>query len=386
MSIQRDETDFNVPGKLVSVLARMITVDLLKIFIAVMSVLLLILISKQFASILSKAFEGQISNETIFVLLSFKLMTIAIKLFPSVLFASILIMLGRMYRDNEMAALGSGGVGMMKIYGYVFLFVIPLTLVASALSFQLKPWLVEQTTLTLLKERETADIRLLVAGRFNEYSRGDIVFYVESIDDDDNMHNIFVQDRKGNKLNVVLSKTGFVEIVDGARFLVLQNGKRYQGIPGQADFEITQFSEYAVRVGETTNIITGLHREAKPSLELFESSDPKDIVEFQQRLSIPLGMLILTILAIPIARASPRGGIYGNIALAFLIFLIYKNTLSIAQSWIIDGKVDTSIGFWWVYGLMLILALFIIIRQLGLYWCCRIFTEKTSLMLLNKPV
>ncbi len=360
------------------VLARMITSELMKTFVAVIGVLLLILISKQFASILQKAFTGEIANETIALLVSLKLISVAIYLLPSAMFASVLIVLGRMYRDNEMAALAASGVGTLRMYLYVLLLVVPLAIMGAVLSMQVMPWTVKQTTLVLLKERQTSDLRLLVAGRFNEYSRGDIVFYVEEISSDNQMHNIFVQHRKDGELSIVLSKRGYVKVVENVRFLVLVNGHRYQGNPGDAEFEITEFSEYAVAIGENAEISINWQREAKSSTELWESEDPSEIAEFHKRVSIPLGMLILSILAVPLAKVSPRGGVYGNIMMAFLVFLIYKNLLSIAQSWLIGGKIPIVLGYWWVYMLMLVLAAVLLIRGLGWTWCLRFLSGRSE--------
>jgi len=291
-----------------SVLARMITLELAKTFLAVLSVLLLILISKQFAQILQKAFTGEIANETIALLVGLKLVSVTINLLPAALFAAVLIVLGRMYRDNEITALAVGGVGAFRMYKYIMLFVVPLVLVAAGLSLKVMPWSVKQSTLILLKERQTADLRLLVAGKFNEYNRGDIVFYIEKITDNDRMRNIFVQHRKRGKLSVVLSNRGYVKLVENIRFLVLVDGYRYQGNPGQAEFEITEFSEYAVKIGESSEITVHMRREAMPSIDLWNSDKPAEVAEFQRRLSIPLGIMILAILAIPLLKSRRAEG------------------------------------------------------------------------------
>lgn len=359
-----------------SVLARLITVDIAKTFLAVLTVLLLILMSKHFAQILSQAFDGQISNETIFLLFGFKMVSVAIRLLPSALFASILIVLGRMYRDNEMSALGSGGVGAMRLYRYVLLFVIPLAMFAAGLSLELNPWVMKQTALVLLNEKANADIRLLVPGRFNEYSQGDIVFYAEEISSDHQMRNIFVQERKGSKLSIILSQKGYVNIIDDVRYIVLVEGRRYQGEQGKADYEITEFEEYAVSIGATTNNALELKREALPTLELWRATDIHKVVELQRRLSVPLGMLVLAVLAVPLSSASPRSGVYGNILLAFLVYLFYKNLLSVAQSWLINGTVPAQVGYWWVYAVMLGVGVVLTIRNLGLSWCMLVLTGR----------
>ncbi len=360
-----------------SVVARLISFDLARTFLAVLTVLLLILMSKQFAQLLNQAFDGEISNETIFLLFGFKLVSVAVQLMPSALFAAALIVLGRMYRDNEMSALGSGGIGLLRLTRYILLPVVPLALIASGLSFELNPWAMKQTAIVLLYEKENADARLLVEGRFNEYSRGDIVFYAEKISSDSQMTNIFVQERKENQLSIILSRRGLIRIIDGVRFIVLIDGQRYRGKHAMADYEITEFEEYAVAIGAPSNQLLELTREAMPTAELFDNVDPQKITELHKRLSIPLGMIVLAMLAVPLSSAAPRTGVYGNILLAFLVYLLYKNLQSIAQSWLTNGAVPLQVGYWWVYAAMLGVGLGLTIRNLGLRWCVMVLTGKS---------
>ncbi len=360
-----------------NVLVRLISFDLAKAFLAVLTVLLLILMSKHFAQFLSQAFEGEISNDTIFLLFAFKLISVGVKLLPSALFAAVLIVLGRMVRDNEISALGSGGIGVSVLYKYVLLLVAPTALIGSGLSLELNPWAMKQTAMVLLNEKENADVRLLVEGRFNEYSRGDIVFYAEKISSDQQMKNIFVQERKDDKLSILLSRKGLVRSIDGVRFIVLVDGQRYRGKQGLANYEITEFEEYALAIGETSNSVLELSREAMTTRELWNSTDPQEMVELHKRLSIPLGMIVLATLAVPLSVAAPKSGVYGNILLAFLVYLLYKNLLSIAQSWLIKGTVPPQFGYWWVYAAMLGVGLILTIRNLGFRWCAMVLSGKS---------
>lgn len=363
--------------RLFSTLTRLISFDIVKSFLAVLTVLLLILMSKQFALLLSQAFDGKISNKTIFLLFGFKLISVAVQLMPSALFAAVLIVLGRMYRDNEISALGSGGIGILQLNKFVLFAVIPLALVSAALSFEVTPWASEQTAKTLLDEKANADVRLLVEGRFNEYSRGDIVFYAEKISPEHEMSNIFVQERKDNILSILISREGFVRIIDGVRFIVLLNGQRFRGQHGMADFEISEFEEYAVAIGEPSTTEVELTREALPTNFLFQANEPDKVAELNKRFSVPLSMIVLALLAVPLSSTAPRSGIYGNVLLAFLVYLLYKNLLSIAQSALINGTVPLAIGYWWVYVVMLVIGLTLTIRNLGLYWFLAILSGKS---------
>lgn len=360
-----------------SVLTRLICFDLAKAFLAVLTVLLLILMSKHFAQFLSQAIDGQISNDAIFLLFGFKLISVGVLLLPSALFAAVLIVLGRMVRDNEITALGSAGIGVSVLYKYILLLVVPLALIGSGLSLELNPWAEKQTAMVRLNEKENADVRLLVEGRFKEISRGDIVFYAEKISADQQMKNIFFQERKGNKLKIAVSRKGLVRIIDGVRFIVLVDGQGYEGKRGLADYEITEFKEYAHAIGETSNSVLELNRDAMTTRELWNSTDPQEIAELHKRLSIPLGMIVLAMLAVPLSSAAPRSGVYGNILMAFLGYLLYKNLLSIAQSWLMKGTVPPLFGYWWVYAAMLGVGLILTIRNLGFRWCAMVLSGES---------
>ncbi|MGH8474619.1 MAG: LPS export ABC transporter permease LptF [Methylococcales bacterium] len=377
MTDHNPDTQPGRPVVFFNVLTRLISFEIAKAFLAVLTILILILMSREFGRFLGQAFDGQISNDAIFLLCGLRLISITVALLPSSVFAAVLIVLGRMYRDNEISALGSGGVGVSILYKNTLLIVIPLALAGSALSLEVSPWAIKQSSKVLFNEKENANVRLLVEGRFNEYSRGDIVFYAENISSDRQMKNIFVQERKGNKANIILSKKGMVRTINGVRFIVLLDGQRYLGRSGFADYEISEFKEYALAIDETSNRELELTRDSMSTKELLKSSDPQEIAELHQRLSIPFSMIVLALLAIPLSLAAPKSGVYGNILLAFLVYLLYKNFLSIAQGWLIKGTVLPQFGYWWVYATMLAVGLILSIRNFGFHWFAMVLSGKS---------
>ncbi|MGR9037383.1 MAG: LptF/LptG family permease, partial [Gammaproteobacteria bacterium] len=82
----------------------MIAKDLLKTLLSVWIVIVVIIVSKSFIRVLDKAIEGQVSNETLAWLLGLKTIVAGVAFLPASIFMAILMVLGRMYRDQEMAA------------------------------------------------------------------------------------------------------------------------------------------------------------------------------------------------------------------------------------------------------------------------------------------
>ncbi len=309
-------------------------------------------------------------------LLGLKIIGTVSVLIPSAIFLSVLMVLGRMYRDNEMTILAASGAGIFRIFRAVLVVVIPLSVLIASLSLVILPWSVQKTQEIMNIEKQTANIRGIGAGKFSEYSRGDIVFYVEELTDANKMRNVFVQNRQHGKLGIINSEGGHIkEDASGNSYIVLENGYRYQGLPGTADYSVTKFGEYGVRVDKkVTTVIT--RREATSSIALWLSPLAADQAELQKRISIPLGALVLSLLAVPLARIAPRGGVYGNFLTAFLIYFSYENLVQVSQIWVVNRLVPPWIGIWWVYILMLFVILVLIVRALGFEWVVRAINKK----------
>ena len=353
--------------KLVTVLDKMIVVDLLKTVLATLFVIVAILVSQKFISILGMAVKGQISSVTVLSILGLKIIIVAVSFMPVAVFVAVLMVIGRMYRDQEMSAMASAGGGVGALYYAVYILIIPVSMVAMWTALVSAPW-AEATTKQLIHEdSKSADVRGISAGKFSEYSQGDLVFYVEDISDDGQMHYVFVQSRKTDKLAVIISKTGRIKDLPGGRYMVLKDGERIQGLPGEVDYVIEYFDEYALRIEEKGNIISH-DRWADKTSALWASTDLEDIAELQRRLAVPLGILVLSALAIPLAQVSPRGGVYGNLFTAFLIYFSYANLQKVGQSWVAKGDIPVWVGNSWIYLLTLFIVFLVVAKIYGIKW------------------
>ncbi|WP_119629685.1 LPS export ABC transporter permease LptF [Methylocaldum marinum] len=365
---------------IITVLDRMVAAELAKTLGAVLGVLVTIIVSRKFLSILAKAIEGELSGETIFQLLGLKVLTATAQLLPASLFMASLTVLGRMYRDQEMSVLASSGVGLSRIYRAMCWMVVPVTVVAAVLALQVMPWSERQAQALMEKDEQSADVRGIKPGRFNEFSQGDVVLYAERLSDDNSMHKIFVQSRQRDKTGVVAADSGNLKRNElGEYFVVLRNGRRYQGVPGRADFIISEFDEYAVRIDGPEAETASLKREASDSLMLWYSHTPRELAELQKRLAVPLGVLFLSFLAVPLSKIAPRSGVYGNVFTAFLIYVVYENSQKITQGLLMTEKIPLWLSYSGVYAFLLVLTAALFIRNLGIKWIVQIAREKVGL-------
>ncbi|MGR9087476.1 MAG: LPS export ABC transporter permease LptF [Gammaproteobacteria bacterium] len=349
------------------VLDRMISLDILKTLTAVWSVLVVIIVSKKFIKVLERAIEGQVSNETLIKILGLKTLVASVDFLPAALFMAILMVLGRMYRDQEMSAVASAGGGSGTIYRSVFLLVLPLSILAAGLSLQAAPWAEDRMEHLISRDEQSADLRGIAEGKFSEYSQGDLVVYVEKITKNNEMQKVFVQQRGKGKLGIINAGAAQIHDLEHGRYVVFNQGERIQGIPGRLNFISEQFDEYGVRIDEKESAVK-YNRAALSTLKLWDSKLTYDMAELQRRFSIPLGTLLLSFLAIPLAQISPRGGVYGNMLIGFLIYFCYGNLLRVSEAWVIKGTLTAAQSGAAVNSIMLLVGMILLARLYGWQW------------------
>jgi lipopolysaccharide export system permease protein len=353
--------------RFINLLDKMIAWDLLKTVSAVLSVIVIIIVSRKFIKILVLAIDGSISGETAIDIVGLKIIIAVANFLPAAIFIAVLIVLGRMYRDQEMSAIATAGGGVIRLYQAVFLLVLPLSILAYQLSLYAVPWAKEQIQVLTHKDMETAHIRGIAAGRFSEYNHGDLIFYTEKIDANQQMHHIFIQNSQYGKPGTITAEQGYLENKPGGKYIILNNGERSQGLPGHANFVLEKFSQYAVRIDKKSTAVA-YQPDAISSDKLEKSEKVADKVELQKRLAIPLGVIFLSLLAVPLAKLSPRSGVYSQLLFAFLIYFIYGNISRVNYSWLKTESIPLWLGQCWVYLLMLAVTLLLLIRLYGLKW------------------
>jgi lipopolysaccharide export system permease protein len=352
---------------LVTVLDRMIALDLLKTLLSVWTVIVVIIVSQKFIKILEKAVEGHISNDTILTVLGLKTVIVSIMLLPAATFMALLMVLGRLYKDQEMSAIAAAGGGAVTLYRAIFLVALPLAITTTGLSLYVSPWAETRMQGIMNLDEQSSDIRGIAAGKFSEYSRGDLVFYVENITADNKMQSVFVQNRKKKDLSIITSENSRFEDLPGGRYMVFENGERIQGHPGDYNYVIEKFKEYAVIIEEKA-VSNSLNAKAVTSRQLWESTAAKDIAELQSRLSLPLTILLFAFLAVPLAKSSPRGGIYGSVILGFLVYFSHGNFSGITQSWVIKGSIPVWPGVFWANLSLFVIGLLLLANWYGVQW------------------
>jgi lipopolysaccharide export system permease protein len=198
---------------------------------------------------------------------------------------------------------------------------------------------------------------------------------VEEVAGVDNLvANVFVSSTQHGRQGVMVAARGFQEIAaNGDRFLVLMNGRRYEGEPGSTEYKVYEFGRYAMRIetADTQEPRTPTTKSVS-TLELLRDATPPNLAELSWRLGLPASALILALLAIPLSFVNPRAGRSMNLILALLIFMTYSNLLSITQSSIAQSRIPSATGLLGVHAVMLLILLALFYRRLMVFSLFRI--------------
>lgn len=362
---------------MLTVLDRLIIKDLLRTFFSVLLVLVIIVVSRDFLKTLKMAANGLISNDVVTSLLGLKVLLFSSEFMVPSAFVAVLMVIGRMYRDQEMSALASAGVGVVSIYKSVFKAMIPIILLSVWMALFVSPWAKNKAIGIIHHEKQMAGIRGILEGQFTEYDKGNLIFYAEKILADNRMQDVFVQDKRGKKIGVITSDAAELREIEEGLFIVFLNGKRTQGVPGELDYVFETFVEYAMRIEDAVGTqrvsIHGVSSE-----KLLYSKKLENISELFRRLFVPIGMFLLTLMAVPLAQVSPRGGVYGNLLTAFLIYFSFSNFQKISLSWMVKKEIPIWLGFSGIYLLSFLVVIFLLVRLYGTPWVVMSLTRKRA--------
>jgi lipopolysaccharide export system permease protein len=210
-----------------------------------------------------------------------------------------------------------------------------------------------------------AQFGLLQAGTFRTYSEGKVVFFAEEKSSDGRLVNVFVQRYAGDRVEVATAAWAEQRVLDGGRtqLVVLHDGERIEGVPGQPNFRRIRFLEHGIPLVVPQPGSGRPVPERRPTRELIGSTDPVDIAEMQRRLSMPVMVLVLALVGVPLSALRPREGRYARVAVAILLYFVYSNLVSSAQIWIEKGSLPPEIGVWWVHAIFLVTGLVLLNRQ-----------------------
>lgn len=362
-----------------SIVFRYLIRQIMVSMLAVSSILLLVFMSGRFIKYLGNAAEGEIAAGLLFSIMAYRFPGFLELILPLGLFIGILLAYGRMYLESEMTVLFACGLSDKQLLAKTLIGSLPVMLVVGSMSLFVSPWGMKQVEGIFNEARKATEFEMLAPGRFQDFTSGSRVTYTEALSEDKRqLQGVFIAeyDRNGQGVTLITAEAGsqLIDQETGSRFLILEQGGRYQGLPGNLDYNVTRFEAYGLKIRSGEAGSRELD-EGVSTMSLWNSNNLDDRALLHWRLSLPLIVPIVTLLAVRLSRVNPRQGRFFHLLPAMLVYITYLGLLIVARDALAEGKVPEWIGMLWVHAIFLALGLWL---QFGPAWLYRRRLEKEA--------
>lgn len=349
------------------ILLRYLMLETFKSQVGILFVLVLIFVSQKFISILSLAINGVIPANLVLTLLYLNLPTLGTLMLPISFYLAVLFAHGRLHGESEMVAMTSCGYSPNQVLKATFILSLLTFAFAAFNSLYLAP-LAEDKMISVIENAESdAGTATLIEGRFHKTSDNGGVVYVEKYKGDQKLERVFAAHWPQNAEaapSVLTSLTGSVENKKDGTWLTLDKGQRYAGIVGQAQFDNSQFERFEVHIANREVQEKKRGVDALPTEKLFSVSNPNYQAELHWRFAIPLSILMVTFMAVPMAKVNPRQGRYAKLLPALALYLTFFLLLSTSRSLIEEGTIP-AVSIWLVQLAFLVFGIVLHLQSLG---------------------
>ncbi len=344
----------------------------------VFTVLFTIVLAVAMVRFLNLASGGSVDHSAVFQLVLYNALVNLPPLLAASLFIAAIMTLMRSWQDNEMVVwFSSGGRSLLSWIGPMMRFALPLIAVIAVLSTVISPWARSETNKLRVQFAQKDDVNAIAPGRFIEVQGGRRVFFIESAGSSGtDVGRVFMAESGRSREIVVTAESGTVDVnAEGDRYILLRNGSRVETDRTTAASRIVDFDEYGVRVDiKVDNALASTKPNTQPLSVLLAMPTPDNQAELLWRFSWPLAAFNLVLLAIPLSCSSPRAGRSLNLLMAALIFILYLNGLSVAESWVAMERLTLPAALALLNGAVFLIAALLFVRRIWMMrwlprWC-----------------
>ncbi|MCF6300644.1 MAG: LPS export ABC transporter permease LptF [Proteobacteria bacterium] len=316
----------------------------------VLLILFLLMIGTLFASTLRTIARGVLPPELLFTELSLRSIEVLTILVPLSFFLGTLVALSQMYRNQEAVMIHAFGISTQSILRAL----MPLALILFGTMLVISLWLVpvaSRLSSELISQvNDEVSLMGLSEGKFQKFFSEDGVIYVGSIDvKTKRVEDVFANISHSDRIDTVTAEYGYQFEENGQKYIALFNGYRNEGVPGSNKYKMMKFSRNDIMLPTLDRRIAELDEKSKSTTDLLHSDTLEDMAQIHWRLMPAISVLVLFVLAISLAKTSHREAKFINLVVGILAYAAMVNLLAIGHSLLIQGKIPTWAGMWWVY-------------------------------------
>ena len=262
----------------------------------------------------------------------------------------------------------ASGQSLTKWLRPVLEFALPIVVLVALLGFVATPWAYRQSAEFRERFEKREDIARISPGKFQESAAAQRVFFVEKMSDDlSTVGNVFINSIKNGEVITVVSQHGTIETNDqGEKFVVLEDGVRYDETLDHSDFRIMEFEKYTAYIAPKGDVtVSDGSTRSMTTLELLEDTNSKKQGELVWRIGLPFMSVLLMLLAIPLGFVNPRAGRSFNLIVAVLLYMTYSNLSSFMQAYVGQNKLAFGLGWWPLHLVVALIVVMLFALRLG---------------------
>ena len=335
--------------------------EILKTSSATMLILYVILLSNSFGRVLADIADGDIPQRALWPVLLGQSVNLLSLLLPIALFLGIVFTFGRMYKDHEIVVMNACGIGYRDFYRPVFIVLIPFMALSIYSSLWLNAQVLKSAQDAVDRESNLHEFQQIKPGQFNQSGSGNLVFFMDSVSEDNlELRDIIISqtDREAMVIETGESGKQTIDERSGDLFLIIGPGERYEGQPGDNRIKHITFDQHGILIEKKVKQERATPRSDQMTpKQLWKSKRHRNRIEFHWRVAVPVVLLVLALLAVPLAYIAPRQGRYGKVGAALLVFIVYLNLMAFTRAQLEDRVIPVELNFWWVHLLFVLLTL-----------------------------
>lgn len=329
--------------------------------LAVGLVLLAVLFAYQVAFVLGRAADGQLPGSLVLELVALTLRGNLTIILPFAVMLGVVLGLGRLYHDSEISAAHAGGIGLGTLFGAAATVTLSVAALAAWMALVDGPAAARSVVQLRSDALRTAITRGLTPGQFRSLGHATTVYF-RSTDADGALRDVFLQrdlpevQGSGRRMQVVLAERARYAVSADSNFYTidLADGRSYEGVPGEGAWRITQFGSQTIRVPTPQATLPGRPRlDMLTTGELLRSSSAIWRAELHWRIGWVLNVIVLGLLAVPLAQLRPGQGRHARLPWAVLLFAMYAGLLTTGRLMLERGDMPELLGLWWVHAVII---------------------------------
>ncbi|WP_395147659.1 LPS export ABC transporter permease LptF [Moraxella atlantae] len=340
------------------ILRRYITQQVATNTLVVLGFLLVLMLSGRLIRYFGMAAQGRLDIGLLFTIIGYNLPTFVELILPLAFFVALMLVLGRMYIDQEMSVLFASGIDRGRVLVLLLPLVGAVFVLEAGVSIWAKPWGVRHSEQVWHKQSLASALDLVRPQTF--ISSGDYHLYVEAFDRDKReLRGLYVLNTRDDGRTDIITAERALQVPtredDPMTLLDLYAGKRYTLSADSARYNQASFARYRISL-QKPNIdkVTPQNVESQTIGKLWRArTESAAQAELGYRVSLPWLMLIAALLAMPLAQVNPRQGRWLRLLPAVLIFASCAIAIISLKTAVSKQKVSVWAYAWLLAALLL---------------------------------